>query len=106
MHFCPKCGLVCVSKREKSKTFLVCRKCGHKIKDYKPIEIKEEIKKDPLDEVVIIEEKREALPKIRLICPKCSNKEAVWWMQQTRSTDEPPTLFFRCTKCKHSWREY
>ena len=63
-------------------------------------------KKDPLDEVVIIEEKREALPKIRIICPKCGNKEAVWWMQQTRSTDEPPTLFFRCTKCKHSWREY
>ena len=106
MHFCPKCGLVCVSKKEKGKTILVCRKCGYKIKDYKPIEIKEEVKKDPLDEIVIIEEKKEALPKIRLICPKCSNKEAVWWMQQTRSTDEPPTLFFRCTKCRHSWREY
>ena len=106
MQFCPKCGLVCVSRKEKNKTILVCRKCGHKIKDYKPIEIKEEVKKDPLDEVVIIEEKKEVLPKIRIICPKCSNKEAVWWMQQTRSSDEPPTLFFRCTKCRHSWREY
>lgn len=106
MQFCPKCGLVCVSKKEKNKTILVCRKCGYKIKDYKPIEIKEEVKKDPLDEVVIIEEKREALPKIRIVCPKCGNKESVWWMQQTRSTDEPPTLFFRCTKCRHSWREY
>jgi DNA-directed RNA polymerase subunit M len=106
MHFCPTCGLVCVSKKDKNKTILVCRKCGYKIKDYKPIEIKEEVKKDPLDDIVIIEEKKEALPKIRLICPKCSNKEAVWWMQQTRSTDEPPTLFFRCTKCRHSWREY
>ncbi len=106
MHFCPTCGLVCVSKKEKNKTILVCRKCGYKIKDYKPIEIKEEVRKDPLDDIVIIEEKKEALPKIRLICPKCANKEAVWWMQQTRSSDEPPTLFFRCTKCKHSWREY
>jgi len=106
MHFCPTCGLVCVSKKEKNKTILVCRKCGYKIKDYKPIEIKEEVKKDPLDDIVIIEEKKEALPKIRLICPKCANKEAVWWMQQTRSSDEPPTLFFRCTKCRHSWREY
>lgn len=106
MHFCPTCGLVCVSKKEGNKTVLVCRKCGHKIKDYKPIEIKENIKKDPLDEVVIIDEKREALPKIRVVCPKCGNKEAVWWMQQMRSSDEPPTLFFRCTKCKHSWREY
>ena len=106
MQFCPKCGLVCVSKKVKNKTILVCRKCGYKIKDYKPIEIKEEVKKDPLDEVVIIEEKKEALPKIRVICPRCGNKEAVWWMQQTRSADEPPTLFFRCTKCRHSWREY
>jgi len=106
MQFCPKCGLVCVSKREKDKTILVCRKCGYKIKDYKPIEISEEIEKKPLDDVVLIEEKKEALPKIRLICPKCGNKEAVWWMVQTRSTDEPPTLFFRCVKCKYSWREY
>lgn len=106
MQFCPKCGLVCVSKKEGKKAILVCRKCGYKIKDYKPIEIKEEIRKNPLDEVVIIDEKKEALPKIRVICPKCGNKEAVWWMQQTRSSDEPPTLFFRCTKCRHSWREY
>jgi DNA-directed RNA polymerase subunit M len=106
MEFCPKCGLVCVSKKEKNKTILVCRKCGYKIKDYKPIEIKEDIKKHPMDEIVIVEEKRETLPKIRIICPKCGNKEAVWWMQQTRSADEPPTLFFRCTKCKNSWREY
>jgi len=106
MQFCPKCGLVCVSKREKDKTILVCRKCGYKIKDYKPIEISEEIEKKPLDDVVLIEEKKEALPKIRLICPKCGNKEAVWWMVQTRGIDESSTQFYRCTKCGYTWRDY
>lgn len=106
MHFCPKCGTVCVSKKEKNKTILVCRRCGYKIKDYKPVEISEDIEKKPTDDVVLIEEKKEALPKIRVVCPKCGHKEAVWWMMQTRSADEPPTLFFRCTKCGHSWREY
>lgn len=105
VEFCPKCGLVCVSKREKNKTVLVCRKCGYKIKEYKPLEISEKVESNPNSDVILMNEKKETLPKIKTICPKCSNREAVWWMQQTRDQDEPPTLFFRCTKCKHSWRE-
>ncbi|MGB9675261.1 MAG: RPA12/RPB9/RPC11 RNA polymerase family protein [Candidatus Nanoarchaeia archaeon] len=39
-------------------------------------------------------------------CPKCGNKTAYWWMQQILSgEDEPETQFFRCTKCKHTWRK-
>jgi DNA-directed RNA polymerase subunit M len=105
MQFCPTCGLVCVSRKEKDKTILVCRKCGYKIKDYKPIEIPEKVDENPLSDIVLMNEAKETLPKIKLICPKCSHAEAVWWMQQTKSADEPPTLFFRCTKCRHSWRE-
>lgn len=105
MQFCPKCGLVCVSKKEKNKVVLVCRKCGYKIKDYKPIEIPEKVEENPLNDVILMDETKETLPKIKMLCPKCGNKEATWWMQQANDTDEPPTLFFRCTKCKHSWRE-
>jgi len=39
-------------------------------------------------------------------CEVCGNKKAWYWLQQTRSADEPPTQFFRCTKCKRVWREY
>ena len=106
MQFCEKCKAVLVTKKEKDRTFLICRKCGHKVTDYKPVEIAEDIKKKPLDDVIIIEKKEEALPKTKTVCPKCGNKEAVWWLQQTRSSDEAPTLFLRCTQCKHSWREY
>ena len=27
-------------------------------------------------------------------------------MFQTRSADEPTTRFYRCQKCKFTWREY
>jgi DNA-directed RNA polymerase subunit M len=106
MEFCPKCELALVVKEEKGKRILACRKCGFKKSKYKPLTISKTIEKSPMDNVVVVEKSEEALPKTKITCPKCSNKEAVWWVQQTRSVDEAPTLFFRCTKCKHSWREY
>ena len=106
MDFCKKCGTVLVAKEEKKKTILVCRKCGFRVKYYKPLEIAEAVQKKPSDDVIIIEKNEEALPKTRAVCPKCSNKEAFWWLRQTRSGDEAPTLFLRCTKCRFSWREY
>lgn len=38
-------------------------------------------------------------------CPKCGNGEAYYNEVQTRSADEPATLFFRCVKCHHNWKE-
>lgn len=106
MDFCKKCGTVMTPKTVKKQRFLACRKCGHKIKHYKPLEIEETVKKKPSDEVIVIEKNEEVLPKTRTVCPKCGHKEAIWWLRQTRSGDEAPTLFLRCTKCRFSWREY
>ncbi len=39
-------------------------------------------------------------------CPKCNQKRVVAWMEQTRASDEPPTRFFKCLNCNHTWREY
>jgi len=107
MRFCEKCGSALVSKEEKSGTVLVCRRCGKITKKYKPLEIEEKLERKPLDDsVVVIDGGEEALPKTKTTCPNCSHKEAVWWLRQMRSADEAPTLFYRCTKCSHSWREY
>jgi len=106
MEFCPRCELALIVNEENGKRFLACKKCGYKKDKYKPLQISEIVEKNPMDNVVVIEKNEEALPKTKATCPKCDNKEAVWWVQQTRSADEAPTLFFRCTKCKHSWREY
>lgn len=107
MEFCKKCGSIMVAKEVGKKTILVCRSCGFKLTNYKPLKIQESVEKTPLEsDVVIIEKKEETLPTTKAECPKCGHKEALWWLQQTRSADEAPTTFFRCTKCRHSWREY
>jgi DNA-directed RNA polymerase subunit M len=46
------------------------------------------------------------MPKTQVECAKCGHKEAYYWAQQTRASDEPETQFFECTKCGHRWRKY
>ena len=45
-------------------------------------------------------------PTVKIDCEKCGHGEAVAWMFQTRSADEPTTRFYRCQKCKYTWRDY
>lgn len=107
MNFCEKCGSALVSKEDSGKTVLVCRRCGKVTKKYKPLEIEERLQNKPMeDDVVMVDMPQEALPKTKVKCPKCGHNEAFWWVRQMRSGDEAPTEFYRCTKCRHSWREY
>ncbi len=58
-------------------------------------------------EVGVVKEKdTDVFPVVLANCPQCEHKEAYFWTSQTRSGDEAETRFFRCTKCKHTWREY
>jgi len=101
-------------KKIGGKIVLVCRICGHKKSgkaNKADFEIRGNVTKPqegPAAHIVIVEQKKqfEALPRTQALCPNCEHKEAFWWMQQTRSADEPPTRFMRCTKCGHTWREY
>lgn len=40
-------------------------------------------------------------------CPNCSHDKAAYTEFQTRSADEPASIFYQCLndKCKHNWRE-
>lgn len=37
-------------------------------------------------------------------CSRCKSEEIEFWEEQTRSADEPMTVFYRCTKCSKQWR--
>ncbi len=104
MEFCDKCGSILIPKKTKTGVIFVCRNCGKEYKKGNEIKITEKIVKE--DKIKIIDDKEDKLPVTENLCPECGNKEAFWWMQQTRSIDEPPTRFYKCTKCGHTWREY
>jgi DNA-directed RNA polymerase subunit M len=105
MEFCEKCGSLMLVEKKRKHTFLVCKKCGWKKKLKGEMAITETIVPEK-KEVVVMKKAEEELPKTKIICPKCGHDEAYWYMQQTRGGDEPPTLFYTCVKCGHSWRSY
>lgn len=101
--FCPTCGSILRPKDKAGKKVLFCS-CGFsKTPDEENAELKEKVKETKKIEVL---EQVEINPKIKTPCPKCGNKIAYFWTQQTRGADEPETRFFKCTKCNYTWREY
>lgn len=104
MEFCPECGKLLTPEERGDKIRLVCKGCGFEKADegaYMTNEIVEEE-----EDIVVLTDEKEVLPKTKIDCPKCENTEAYFWVVQTRSADEAPTRFHRCTKCRHTWREY
>ena len=55
---------------------------------------------------IINEEADNTSPVVQIECPKCEHKKAYFWTTQTRSSDESETKFYKCIKCKHTWRVY
>ena len=103
MKFCPKCEV----KLKKGPSGLECSKCGY-IEGEKPTKKKKIITEEPDFSLLAFEgnEGEDTNPTVKIDCEKCGHGEAVAWMFQTRSADEPTTRFYRCQKCKYTWRDY
>ena len=103
MKFCLTCEVRL--RKSDANSILSCPKCGYTENESKVSKKIEETTKSDLNVFDETEEK-ESLPTIQIECGKCGHSEAVWWMLQTRSADEPTTQFYRCTKCSYTWRNY
>lgn len=115
MKFCPKCGSIMkgpIKSGERLK--YMCTRCGYEetvanAEGQKALTFKSEVKRNPKDKLLVIDS-RQASSTAQVVkgvvCPKCGHEEAFFWMMQTRAADEPPTRFYKCTKCGYTWREY
>jgi transcription factor S len=100
MEFCEKCGGLIIMKEDKA----VCASCGHK--SDKKLKIKSTERIGKKEGVAVVKKEDNVYPEVEMKCPKCKNKKAYFWTQQTRSSDESETKFYKCTECGHSWRVY
>ncbi len=84
---------------------LTCKKCGRSQKVYDYDKHVERFK-DPEKLDIVDADHDIHLPTKELECEKCGNKCAYYWQVQMLPSDEPPTHFYRCTSCHHTWREW
>jgi len=100
MQFCPKCGAMLVPKGKK----LACPKCRYTTNNVSKLISSEIIIREKKIEV-LSEKDNNVCPTVNATCPKCGFLEAETWATQMRASDEAETIFFRCKKCKNTWRE-
>ena len=79
-----------------------CQSCGTKIDKGLRFSETSENKKATTE----VGKEVETLTIIKKACPKCNNPEAFFWSKLISFSDEPETEFYKCTKCKHTWRVY
>ena len=105
MQFCPKCKAIMIPKMVGKKPVLQCGACGYTDKKAEAEPVVEKVKA-ATEIKVVVENEKDVLPTTKAKCPSCNHDTAFFWLQQTRAGDEPETRFFKCVKCKHTWREY
>ncbi|MFH1801840.1 MAG: transcription factor S [archaeon] len=67
--------------------------------------VSEKVKK--ADAIAVVKgSEDDVYPVIDMRCPKCKHKKAYFWTMQTRSSDESETKFYKCVKCRYTWRVY
>ena len=101
--FCPKCGSLLKPKQKGSKRVFGCS-CGYVQDKLEKPHLTEKLEEKKAIEV--IEKDVETYPLVDADCPECKHTKAYFWSMQTRAADEAETRFFKCEKCKHTWREY
>ncbi len=107
MEFCEKCGsMMAPTTTEDDTRVLKCRSCGHTKEIVGRLTVSQKVDRTPRDKIVIVEDDSLPMPTTSAACPKCGHNEAYYWTVQTRRGDEGATEFYRCTKCKATWRNY
>lgn len=104
MHFCPICSSLLVAEQIQT-THLCCSACPYTYKLNTILSYSHKNTVKNIDKILGDEDELKYASKCSAKCPKCSHNEALFLEIQTRSADEPMTIFYQCTKCKFDWKD-
>eukprot|EP00775_Hariotina_reticulata_P009619 gene9619-9780_t len=105
--YCPTCSnmlLVELSDFTRELRYC-CQTCPYIYKITKKISKSAKLERKQVDDVLGGEEAWKNVSKTETTCPACTYDKAYFMEVQTRSADEPMTIFFKCVDCGHRWKE-
>ncbi|AFM97937.1 transcription factor S-II [Encephalitozoon hellem] len=104
MLFCPLCSSMLVVRRQSMGNELSCRMCGYLYAISKEITKSVPMTPKKSDGLIDEDENLKFVSKCGKKC-ECGSEEVSFVELQTRSADEPMTIFYKCIRCKKVWRE-
>ncbi|VDM44996.1 unnamed protein product [Toxocara canis] len=105
--FCPECGSSLQIEEGQNCLQFSCHNCPYVQPITKLIKSRVYPKLKDLDEVLGGPGAWENAQITDERCPRCGADRAYFMQLQTRSADEPMTVFYRCanSECAHRWKE-
>ncbi|KAG9299185.1 hypothetical protein G9A89_013833 [Geosiphon pyriformis] len=107
MLFCPTCGNMLLVQSGYNGQQFYCQTCPYNFRIREPIKSETRLKRKEVDDVLGGEEGWKNVDSTDATCPKCEHKRAYFMQIQTRSADEPMSIFYKCCNhtCQHQWHE-
>lgn len=109
MKFCPRDGMTLVLDNESSHGGyrFRCAVCPYvkKLQPNELLSLKTKYETKKVGDVLGGEEAWKNVPETDAFCRACQHTRAYYMQLQTRSADEPMTIFYKCVKCKKQWKE-
>jgi len=107
LPFCPNCGTLLAIEEGVECMQFGCTTCPYIQPISKAITSRIYPKSKDLDDVLGGPSAWQNAQVTDERCPKCSHDRAYFMQLQTRSADEPMTIFYRCASelCANRWKE-
>ena len=113
MLFCPLCAMMLLVDSDTGSYRFYCQTCPY-IYDIEHRFVREVALSSKMIDDIMTMDQWKNVDKEKVECPRCGYGEAYCRMSQTRSADEPMTIFYRCANpvgltptdgpCNYNWR--
>eukprot|EP00811_Abedinium_folium_P010172 NODE_19409_length_844_cov_5.868898.p1 GENE.NODE_19409_length_844_cov_5.868898~~NODE_19409_length_844_cov_5.868898.p1 ORF type:complete len:110 (-),score=30.64 NODE_19409_length_844_cov_5.868898:331-660(-) len=105
-QFCPSCAnLLTIEAGKGAVVAFRCRTCAYMYRIEEKLTAKHMMQRKEVDDVLGGMDVWKDVDQTDAVCPSCSCGRAFFRQVQTRSADEPMTVFYKCTRCMHNWKE-
>ncbi|EQB60899.1 rna polymerase iii subunit c11 [Vairimorpha apis BRL 01] len=104
MFFCPLCTNILYIDKPNTITTFFCNSCPYQFKISNTLSKTMNNRVMEIDKILGEDEYKYAST-CNKNCIKCDSDKALFMELQTRSADEPMTIFYECIKCKANWKE-